>query len=61
MTPAQMETFRGAMNIRAGRGVGRVRRPARNPPTDIQAFLDRVPFARAGERALQRAAHRRAG
>jgi pyruvate dehydrogenase E1 component len=54
MTPAQMETFRSAMNIRAGyewdafEGV-------REPAESIQAFLGRVPFAAGGERRLQAA------
>jgi pyruvate dehydrogenase E1 component len=51
MTPAQMETFREAMNIRPGEewshfeGLG-------EPGEKIQAFLDRVPFAQSGERNL---------
>src|SRR6202035_5893514 len=54
MTPAQMEIFRTLMNIRPGHewdpfeGLGR-------PAEDIQAFLDRVPFASKGERRLQAA------
>jgi pyruvate dehydrogenase E1 component len=52
MTPAQMETFRTAMNIRPGfewdlfEGL-------REPQNDIQEFLGQVPFARGGERRLQ--------
>jgi pyruvate dehydrogenase E1 component len=52
MTPAQMETFRTAMNIRPGfewdpfEGL-------REPPNDIEEFLGQVPFARGGERRLQ--------
>ena len=52
MTPAQMETFRAAMNIRSGHewapfeGLGL-------PEPDIQAFLDRVPYAQGGDRRLQ--------
>jgi pyruvate dehydrogenase E1 component len=52
MTPAQMETFRAAMNIRPGHewdAFEGLRRPAE----DIQAFLDGVPFAAVGERRLQ--------
>jgi pyruvate dehydrogenase E1 component len=52
MTPAQMETLRAAMNIRPGQEWDRfegLQRPAEN----IQAFLDRVPFGRGGERRLQ--------
>jgi pyruvate dehydrogenase E1 component len=54
MTPAQMETFRTAMNIREGyewdpfEGL-------REPAESIQAFLARVPFAAGGERRLQAA------
>ena len=54
MTPAQMETFQRLMNIRAGHewdlfeGLGR-------SADDIRIFLDRVPFASAGERRLQAA------
>ena len=54
MTPAQMETFQSLMNIRPGHewdpfeGLGQ-------PAEDIQAFLDRVPFASGGERRLQAA------
>jgi pyruvate dehydrogenase E1 component len=51
MTPTQMETFRAAMHIRPGEewapfeGLGQ-------PVSDIQAFLERVPFAKSGERSL---------
>jgi pyruvate dehydrogenase E1 component len=54
MTPAQTETFRTSMNIRPGHewdpfeGLGR-------SAEEIQAFLDRVPFASYGERRLQAA------
>ena len=51
MTPAQMETFRGVMNIRAGEEWSRFE-GLRQPADSIQAFLDQVPFARAGERVL---------
>ena len=52
MTPAQMETFRAAMDIRPGHewdAFEGLREPAEN----IQAFLGRVPFAAGGERRLQ--------
>jgi pyruvate dehydrogenase E1 component len=52
ITPAQMETFRAAMNIRPGEEWARFE-GLRRPAADIQAFLDRVPFASAGERRLQ--------
>ena len=51
MTPAQMENFRTAMNIRPGHewdAFEGLRKPAAN----IQAFLDRVPFAAGGARRL---------
>jgi pyruvate dehydrogenase E1 component len=51
MTPAQMETFRAAMNIRPGEEWDRFE-GLRLPAPDIQAFLDRVPFAQARERKL---------
>src|SRR3984885_1068576 len=51
MTPAQMETFRGVMNIRPGEEWSRFEGLS-EPAADIQAFLDRVPFAQAGERRL---------
>src|SRR5438067_374674 len=47
MTPAQMETFRAAMNIRPGHEWDRFEGLA-VAPERIQAFLDRVPFARRG-------------
>ena len=52
MTSAQMETFRGVMNIRPGHEWSHFE-GLRQPTADIQEFLDRVPFARAGERRLQ--------
>ncbi len=52
MTPAQMETFRAAMNIRPGQEWDRFE-GLRQPAENIQAFLDRVPFASGGERRLQ--------
>ncbi len=54
MTPSQMETFRAAMNIRPGQEWSRFE-GLTQPAADIEAFLDRVPFARAGERRLQAA------
>ncbi len=54
MTPAQMETFRAAMNIRPGQEWAAFE-GLREPAENIQAFLDRVPFAAAGERRLQAA------
>jgi len=52
MTPAQMETLRAAMNIRPGHEWDRFE-GLRQPAEKIQAFLDRVSFARGGERRLQ--------
>ena len=52
MTPAQMETLRAAMNIRPGQEWDRFE-GLQQPAENIQAFLDRVPFARGGERRLQ--------
>src|ERR1700684_2404664 len=52
MTPAQMETFRGVMNTRPDHEWDRFEGLSL-PAADIQSFLDRVPFARAGERRLQ--------
>ena len=52
MTPAQMDSFRAAMNIRPGHewdAFEGLREPAEN----IQAFLSRVPFAAGGERRLR--------
>jgi pyruvate dehydrogenase E1 component len=54
MTPAQMETFRAAMNIRPGEEWS-LFEGLDAPENDIQAFLDRVPFAQAGERRLKAA------
>jgi pyruvate dehydrogenase E1 component len=51
MTPAQMETFRQAMNIRLGHEWDRFE-GLRQSETDIQAFLDRVPFAQSDNRNL---------
>jgi len=55
MTPAQMEIFRAAMGVRAGHEWERFEGLA-FAADDLQAFLDRVPFAaraRAHERARQ--------
>ncbi len=46
MTPAQMETFRAAMNIRPGHEWDRFEGLRQSEPS-IQAFLDRVPFAQS--------------
>ena len=51
MTPAQMETFRAAMNIRPGHEWDRFE-GLRHPESDITAFLDRVPFAQVDNRNL---------
>ena len=51
MTPAQMETFRAAMDIRPGHEWDRFE-GLRAPEQALQAFLDRVPFAQARIRAL---------
>jgi pyruvate dehydrogenase E1 component len=51
MTPAQMETFRTAMNIRAGHEWDAFE-GLREPVERIQAFLGHVPFAAGGERCL---------
>jgi pyruvate dehydrogenase E1 component len=54
MTPAQMETFRAAMKIRAGHEWDRFE-GLDVPAPEIQAFLAAVPFAAAGDRDLQAA------
>jgi len=51
MTPAQMETFRAAMNIRPGQEWDRFE-GLQESAEDIQGFLDAVPFAAAGKRSL---------
>ena len=54
MTPAQMETFRAAMNVRAGHEWDKFE-GLDIPAVDLQAFLDRVPFAgRAKEKTSAR-------
>jgi pyruvate dehydrogenase E1 component len=55
MTPAQMESFRAAMNIRPGHEWDRFEGLTATSK-ELQAFLDRVPFAAGGvrrHRALQ--------
>ncbi len=51
MTPAQMETFRERMKVRAGHEWDKFEGLSAKPDA-IQAFLDKVPFAQAGERRL---------
>jgi pyruvate dehydrogenase E1 component len=51
MTPAQMETFQQAMNIRAGHEWDRFE-GLRQKPEALQSFLDTVPFAAGGSRRL---------
>jgi pyruvate dehydrogenase E1 component len=52
MTPAQMEVFRKAMGVREGHEWDRFEGLGL-PAERLQDFLDRVPFAAAGERRLQ--------
>jgi pyruvate dehydrogenase E1 component len=52
MTPAQMENFRAAMNVRPGHEWDAFE-GLHEPSESIQAFLGRVPFAAGGERRLQ--------
>src|SRR6202008_4421109 len=52
MTPAQMETFRRSMNIRPDEEWSRFE-GLEHSAAEIQTFLDRVPFASAGNRNLQ--------
>jgi pyruvate dehydrogenase E1 component len=52
MTPAQMEVFRKAMGVREGHEWDRFEGLAL-PAERLQDFLDRAPFAAAGERRLQ--------
>jgi pyruvate dehydrogenase E1 component len=52
MTPAQMETFRQAMDIRSGHEWD-LFEGLRARPGQVQAFLDRVPFAADGARRLK--------
>jgi pyruvate dehydrogenase E1 component len=53
MTPAQMDTFRSAMNVRPGQEWERFEGLSLGPDT-IQSFLDRVPFAQREERKATR-------
>jgi pyruvate dehydrogenase E1 component len=54
MTPAQMETLRAAMRVRPGHEWDKFE-GLDIPPADLQAFLDRVPFAaRPSERTQAR-------
>src|SRR5690606_20001551 len=50
-TPAQMESFRAAMNIRPGHEWDRFE-GLQTDHSQIQAFLDAVPFAQSGPRRL---------
>jgi len=52
MTPAQMESLRGAMNIRPNHEWDRFEGLS-TPPNELQAFLDRVPFATKESRRYQ--------
>ncbi len=52
MTPAQMETFRAAMDIRPGAEWSRFEGLREREP-DVQEFLDNVPFASTGGRILE--------
>ena len=52
MTPAQMETFRQAMDIRAGHEWD-LFEGLRAKPEQVKAFLDKVPFASGGPRRLK--------
>ena len=54
MTPAQMETFRAAMNIRPGHEWDRFEGLRQRRTPTLQAFLDRVPFAQRRRRAACR-------
>jgi pyruvate dehydrogenase E1 component len=51
MTPAQMETFRQAMNVRVGHEWD-LFEGLRQPAAKVQAFLDRVQFTSGGLRRL---------
>ncbi|HVY56398.1 MAG TPA: transketolase, partial [Xanthobacteraceae bacterium] len=52
MTPAQMEAFRAAMDVRPGHEWDRFEGSA-VAPERLQDFIDRVPFAAGGRRRLQ--------
>src|SRR5581483_1015840 len=51
MTPAQMDAYRVAQNVREGREWDKFE-GLPLPEAKLQAFLDRVPFASGGERRL---------
>jgi pyruvate dehydrogenase E1 component len=51
MTPAQMESFRAAMNIRAGHEWEPFE-GMQTPQCEIETFLKNIPFAQAGARRL---------
>jgi pyruvate dehydrogenase E1 component len=52
MTPAQMDVFRAKMEVRPGHEWDKFEGLA-SPPQELQAFLDRVPFAAGGSRRLK--------
>jgi pyruvate dehydrogenase E1 component len=52
MTPAQMEVFRAKMEVRPGHEWDKFEGLA-SPAAELQAFLDRVPFAAGGSRRLK--------
>jgi pyruvate dehydrogenase E1 component len=52
MTPAQMDVFRAKMEVRPGHEWDKFEGLA-SPPAELQAFLDRVPFAAGGSRRLK--------
>jgi pyruvate dehydrogenase E1 component len=52
MTPAQMDVFRTAMNVRSGHEWDKFEGLTPSPKR-LQEFLDQVPFAGTGERALK--------
>src|SRR4029078_10412380 len=52
MTPAQMETFRQAMDIRPGHEWD-LFEGLRAKPEQVQAFLNKAPFASGSERRLK--------
>jgi pyruvate dehydrogenase E1 component len=51
MTPAQMDVFRDANEVRAGHEWDRFEGLA-TPESELQTFLDHVPFAQGGDRRL---------
>ena len=52
MTPAQMDVFRAKMQVRPGHEWDKFEGLA-SPPAELEAFLDRVPFAKGGSRRLK--------